>query len=173
MQAGRDRSWSKPYNPHEDSDSPEGSGTHVGPWACLNVRNRQPGFRYAFGHRADAGGITTMRQMGFDFVREGDPEMLGADLPTGLGGSSDGLTGMGRLVLMKIPLERYRQRQLETARAQAASREGPTQQFLSRNAEFTRAQGGRSPKSGAAFAYPEHGATGYRDSNNFDPDAEE
>lgn len=172
MQTGRDRSWSRPYNA-QDTESEYGSGTHVGPWACLNIRNRQPGMHYAYGTRKDPSSLTSMRAMGFDFVREGDPEALGLDLPAGFGTGQDTCVGMGNLVLMRIPLSLYRKRCDEAEAARQASRAAPTRQFLDRNHEFLRGQRGAAPRTGAAFAYPEHGATGYRDANSLDPDAEE
>jgi len=171
MQAIRDRSWSRPYNPKEE-DSIEGSGTHRGPYAHLNVRNRQPGYHYAYGHRDDRGGITTMQHMGFSFVRRGDPESLGLDLPAGMGESADNTVGSGKFVLMKIPLSIYAKRLEETAAAQRASRMGPTQRFTDRNAEFVAAQGGRAPRGGAAYALPDHKEDGYHYNNSLDPNAE-
>lgn len=173
MQTGHDQSWSRPYTPPSDSDPEVGSGTHVGPYACLNIRNRQPGFRYAYGTRQDPGGLTSMRSMGFQFIREGEPEGMGLDLPAGFGNSPDSIIGMGNLVAMKIPLDVYRKRMDEAQAARIASRAGPTRQILDRNSEFSRAYNRAPANLGAVFAYPEHGATGYKDNNSLDPENEE
>jgi len=160
MQAGIDREWARPYNPHPDPHEPHGS--HIGPYACLNIRNPTPGFHTAYAHRDDPGGFTNMQMMGFRPVTLDDPHgpRLAADLPMQFGAPQDNLVGMGKLVLMQIPLDRYAEIREEEDRIRAEKNRGPTAAYLDRGAGFEREQG-RRPRTGAVYALPDHGETGY------------
>lgn len=162
MQSGRDYSWSKPFNPNPAPD--EEYGSHVGPYAALNIRNREPGYHYAYAHRDDPGSYRSMQMMGFRPVQVGESDAVSNDFGLGApqGSSPDTLASVGKLVQMKIPLDRYAKLLSDAEAAQRASREGPTQEFLEKGRELERSYNRRPANVGAAFAYPEHGRTGYR-----------
>lgn len=163
MQTGRDYSWSKPFTEHTAPD--EEYGSHVGQYSVLNIRNRQADSHYAYAHRGDPGSFRSMQMMGFRPVQKGEPEAA-EDEYSQFGASSDSLAGTGPFVLMKMPLDKYRKLLADTENAQKASREGPTSRYLAEGEAFNRSYNRRPAGVGAAFAYPEHGRSGYRDGDD-------
>jgi len=164
MQAGRDHEWAKPYNPNPDPHEPHGS--HIGPYSCLNIRNPRPGYHAAYAHRDDPGGFHNMQMMGFRPVTAEGGTRLASEVPMQFGAPQDDLIGMGKLVLMEIPLDQY----AEVLAREAAQRElalkGPTQSFLDKGAGFNREYGRKPARVGAVYALPEHGENGYRTSDH-------
>lgn len=167
MQGGEDRSWSKPFNPNPSAHEPY--GTHKGHMSALNIRNRKPGFHYAYAHRGpNYQGLThQMWMQGFRPVQAGDNSpSCGTHVPGMFGSPQDTTVGFGNLMLMEIPLEEYR-RLLDTKAAyRAAAMDSPTRAFLDRSSEFEAAYGPSTARTKPLYAMPQHGSNGYETKTN-------
>lgn len=163
MQGGADRSWSKPFNPEPSAGEPY--GTHRGHMQALNIRNRRPGFHYAYAHRSPQyQGLTyQMVMQGFQPVQASasGPALGAASVPGMFGSPQDSVVGFGNLMLMEIPIERYRQLLAEKATYREQATASPTRAFLDRSAEFEAAYGPSAAGTKPLYAMPQHGATGY------------
>ena len=112
-------------------------GSHVGPYAGLNLFNARPGFEYEWllnpsrsgGHPADA---LMIHQIGGEVVKDGDQEY--AAFKTMEGMQSEGVdtnTVFNELVLVRIPVEAQRQRMQKHQDANNRMlRKGPEESFV-------------------------------------------
>ncbi len=116
IQSGEDLEWIKPHLP--DDDAP--LGYHQGNFMALNVRNAQPDMHYYWVARQPSQ-ILKFLNMGYTVVQGDDPEEFGADLPEGIGLPQDGAAAYHDIILMKTPMDNYRQyKQDRIDRRQAA-----------------------------------------------------
>lgn len=161
MQGGMKREWAKPYNPNAGPGQPIGS--HRGHMSALNIRNPRPGMHYAYAHRGDLyRGLTNeMRWKGFQPVARSSGVSIGADLPPEFGAPTDSLVTAGNLVLMEIPIERYRANQRDENARRAAAINGPTDRLMDKNDQFRAQQGPSGGRINPFYMSPEHGRNGY------------
>lgn len=161
MQGGTDRSWAKPFNPNPGPGQPHGS--HRGHMSACNITNPRPGMHYAYAHRGEMyrGFTRQMILQGYKPVeRSSGGPSTGSDLPPEFGSPQDNLVSVGNLVLMEIPLERYRTLEAEANAYRERVINGPTDRFLEQNATFQDQMPG-GHRIQPLFAEREHGRNGY------------
>jgi hypothetical protein len=152
MQPGAPLEWCEPVDPGSDV-----LGDHRGNTEALNIRNARPGFHYYYGLNNPNQALRLLEQ-GFELVGADDPEQFGAQFPEAVGTPLDGLRAFNDVVLMRIPLDKYRLLRAERAENARAAREAPTQAFLSRGQEMNRILGSKAPKDGDSYyKIPGHG----------------
>lgn len=146
MQPGAPLKWCKPTNPHKS----ESLGNHKGDFEALNIKNPQPGMHY-FWAKKTASSVRRFMRYGFEVVQAEDPEEFGARLPEKVGALLDGATAYSDVVLMRIPLERYRQFRNQRKQLVEAKREASTQAYLAAGKERERELGHRAPRRGPTY----------------------
>lgn len=130
IQGGRPLRFIRPNLP----DDEETLGCHRGSFEALNVRNPQRGVRY-FYQRKDPSCILRSLNKGAKVVTSDDPEGWGADLPESVGLQLDGVHAFHDVVLMKIPLDKYRQLKAERLERRRAALEANYLAFKERERE--------------------------------------
>jgi hypothetical protein len=81
-------------------------GNYQGSYDAMNVRNPQPGYRYAHLTRS-AGRLSSKARKGYRAVLPGDPEYLGDNLPQHVQQALGEQAVVGDSVLCRVSLEDY------------------------------------------------------------------
>lgn len=139
---GSDREWLEPLdsegnrNPGLDIED-RLVGSHTAEFAGLNVFNPRPGFEYAWlidpnGHLGGTSAALAINSIGGVIVREGDDEYSASSVLQGLHATGvDTNATFNELVLIRIPVERQRQRMQEHLDKNSRMlRKGPEESFI-------------------------------------------
>ncbi len=154
MQRGAPLSWTKPVEP----GNRERLGNHRGPNEALNVIGAVPGFHYYYEARKGSNVLRRVSQ-GYEVVTAEMPERFGAHLPDPVSKQLDGITAFSDVILMRIPIEKYKK--IRAAQDQEARErfEASTSTYLDQGQDQTARLGHRAPKGGndVYFKRPDHG----------------
>lgn len=161
MQGGNDAADWKPIQ-LDPNDPSRPYGTHKGHMKGLNVQGIKPGYHVAYAHRGVqyAGFTQQMILQGYRPVQAESGTRCGI-APGTYGAPQDSTVGFGNMMLMEIPVGKYRELKKEQEARRAAAADAPTAGFLGRNEEFAHAQGPAARGRKVAFAMPDHGRNGF------------
>ncbi len=118
IQGGGDLEFIKPILP--DDDAP--LGDHRKNFSALNVRNPRRGYHYYY-CAANSSSVLNFMNQGWEVVQADDQEQFGAELPSDIGLPLDGVRAFHDVLLVRIPLEKYREYKVERSERRRASLE--------------------------------------------------
>lgn len=162
MQA-QSRAFSRPFQPVPRLG--EAHGNYREQYECLNVRNPNRGMRLVWANVRDEGMAYKLAVQGYVPVRRSDGVEAGGQLPAPFAAPQGDYVGFGGLMLMQIPLDKFREIQARKQERAHAGLDLPTQTLLfGSEAEIRGSYGKNPPKGGegkAFFALPDHGRNGF------------
>lgn len=156
IQPGADHSWTRPIDPHED----EVLGCHRGVSEGLNIRNPQPGFHYYY-IRAEPNMARRYINMGYEVVTSEYPEQPGIKaLPQAVQSMMDGERAFKDVMLVRIPVEIYREHQAEKRRRAEASLRSASDAFQAKGERAAEALGrGAGKHENVYYQTRDHGSS--------------
>lgn len=138
-------------------------GNHKAHFMAMNICNPKPGYHYYYQTTGRGGGnILRYQQLGYEMVKSTDQERWGAELPPEIAREVDTVKAFGDVVLMRIPVEKYREIRKRKARDARIAREGAEDSYLGKGEQISAAMGQYAPAAGVYFRRANH-STGARD----------
>ncbi len=121
LSGGGDRRLLRPVEHNEGV-----RGSHRGDSEALNVKNAQPGFHYRYDPERR---LRKRINEGYEIVTDG-PESWGADLPAGVAKQLDNIRAFKDVILLRIPIEKYREKRKKLREKATLAREGVEASYL-------------------------------------------
>lgn len=155
--AGDYRDYLRPTNVGP-TDGTHTVGCYRGAFAALNVRNPQPGVRYAYESLSRGGAkILSRLNRGYELVRDTDPEQWGGTLPITAQGQNGTIRAFGDVALVRIRLERYAAEQADKALRAKVALQATEADYRERGQNLANRLGALAPSDNDLyFARPGH-----------------
>ena len=119
-------------------------GTHRGPAAGLNVSNLRPNL-HVYWEAADESKIRWRMNEGWHVIPPDAPERSGLEQDPNFGHALDTVQRRQDVVLMGIPLDKYRERKKEQAAQRQANKDGVAEAWLSKGEPLSQRYGSGAP----------------------------
>jgi hypothetical protein len=149
MQTGCPREWLRPVEPSDQANR-RLLGCHRGRHTALNVRNPKRGYHYYY-CSTDESAVQRFLNDGWEVPQAGDPEKWGAKLPAHVQQQLDGRRAFQDVMLIRIPIPLYRERQREAQELTHAMREGVENDFFDKGREREAELGSAAPEDGPLY----------------------